>query len=223
MEVFHVGDKVFLDDMKYKYYKKIDIDTEGNQKLSVEDIDCKYGKIIAIDIEDNLMGVSPINDKFGIIFNVNIDSPHIHKIDFLPKEKVVIHDLLKGYYNKKGIVNAYDTTIDRYRVMIDSEPHWFAPFELSLEDYVDKKDENTDGFVVSFSCFSPIKVRLSDEGKKAFEYHFGVKPIVDAKGRTVFRNLTQLMEMFDPTFIYGNKYMLEDDLEDDEIFVKVMN
>ena len=72
MEVFHVGDKVFLDDMKYKYYKKIDIDTEGNQKLSVEDIDCKYGKIIAIDIEDNLMGVSPINDKFGIIFNVNI-------------------------------------------------------------------------------------------------------------------------------------------------------
>ena len=219
MEVFHVGDKVFLDDMKYKYYKKIDIDTEGNQKLSVEDIDCKYGKIIAIDIEDNLMGVSPINDKFGIIFNVNIDSPHVKKIDFLPKDHVIIHDLLKDYWNKKGVVDAYDGTIDRYRVLIDNEPHWFAPFELSLEDYVDKKDENTDGFVASFSCFSPIKVRLSDEGKKAFEYHFGVKPIVDAKGRTEFRNLAQLMEMFDPTFIYGDKYMLEDD----EIFVKVMN
>ena len=42
MEVFHVGDKVFLDDIK----------------------DYEYGKIITIDIEDNLMTISPmINDK----------------------------------------------------------------------------------------------------------------------------------------------------------------
>ena len=210
MEVFHVGDKVFLDDMKYKCYKKIDIDTEGNQKLFIEHIDCKYGKIIAIDIEDNLMGISPINDKIGVIISVYMDSPHIHKIDFLPKEKVVIHDLLKDHCNKKGIVNAYDWRIDRYRVMINNKPHWFAPFELTLEDFVDK-DKNTDGFIASFSCFSPIKVRLSDEGKKAFEYHFGVKPLVDAKGRTGFRNLAQLMEVYDPTFIYGDKYLLEDD------------
>ena len=201
MEVFHVGDKVFLDNVR----------------------DFKYGKIKVIDIENNIMKISSLtNDKIDWRV-IKIDSPHVHKIDFLPKDHVIIHDLLKDYCNKRGVVDAYDRTIDRYRVMIDSEPHWFAPFELSLEDYVDKKDENTDGFVASFSCFSPIKVRLSDEGKKAFEYHFGVKPIVDAKGRTVFRNLTQLMEMFDPTFIYGNKYMLEDDLEDDEIFVKVMN
>ena len=216
MEVFHKGDKVFLDNEKYKYYKKINIDTEGNQKLSVEKIDCKYGKIIAINTEDNLMGISPINDKIGVIISVHMDSPHIHKIDFLPKEKVVIHDLLKDYYNKRGVVSAYDSTIDRYRVMINNEPHWFAPFELSLEDNVDKKDENTDGFVASFSCFSPIKVRLSDEGKKAYEYHFGVKPPVDTNGRTEFANLAQLMEVYDPTFIYGDKYMLEDD----EIFVK---
>ena len=136
MEVFHVGDKVFLDDMKYKYYKKIDIDTGGNQKLSIEDIDCKYGKIIAIDIEDNLMGVSPINDKFGIIFNINIDSPHVKKIDFVPKAHVIIHDLLKDYCNKRGIVDAYNRAIDRYRVMVDNDPnpHWFAPFELTLVD-----------------------------------------------------------------------------------------
>ena len=219
MEVFHVGDKVFLDDMKYKCYKKIDIVVEGNQKVFVEHIDCKYGKIIAIDTEDNLMGISPINDKIGVIISVHIDSPHIHKIDFLPKDHVIIHDLLKDYCNKRGVVSAYDRTIDRYRVIIDndSEPHWFAPFELSLEDYVDKKDENTDGFVVSFSCFSPIKVRLSDEGKKAFEYHFGVKPIVDANGRTEFTNLAQFIQICDPTFIiYGGKHMLDDD----EIFVK---
>ena len=197
MEVFHVGDKVFLDNVR----------------------DFKYGKIKVIDIENNIMKISSLtNDKIDWRV-IKIDSPHVHKIDFLPKDHVIIHDLLKDYCNKRGVVDAYDRTIDRYRVMIDSEPHWFAPFELSLEDYVDKKDENTDGFVASFSCFSPIKVRLSDEGKKAFEYHFGVKPIVDAKGRTEFRNLAQLMEMFDPTFIYGNKYMLEDD----EIFVKVMN
>ena len=203
MEVFHVGDKVFLDDAR----------------------DYEYGKIITINIEDNLMTVSPmINDKIDdrLVINAHIDSPHIHKIDFLPKEKVVIHDLLKDYCNKKGIVDAYDRTIDRYRVIVDNDPNpqikiWFAPFELSLEDYVDKKDENTDGFIASFSCFSPIKVRLSEEGKKAFEYHFGVKPIVDAKGRTGFRNLAQLMEMFDPTFIiYGGKHILDDD----EIFVK---
>ena len=197
MEVFHVGDKVFLDN-------------RGNIRPR------EYGKIIDIDIQNNLMVISLIDDD--IPFYININSPKIHKIDFLPKDYVIIHDLLKDYCNKKGIVDAYDRTIDRYRVMIDndSEPHWFAPFELSLEDFVDK-DKNTDGFIASFSCFSPIKVRLSDEGKKAFEYHFGVKPLVDAKGRTGFRNLAQLMEMFDSTFIYGDKYMLEDD----EILVKV--
>ena len=207
MEVFHVGDKVFLDNMKYKCYKKIDIDTKGNQKIFVEHIDCKYGKIIAIDTENNLIGISPINDKIGVIISAHIDSPHIHKIDFLPKEKVIIHDLLNDYCNKRGVVRAYDRTIDRYRVMINNEPHWFAPFELVLED---------DWSVVS--SFSPIKVTLSDEGKKAYEYHFGVKPPVDAKGRTEFRNLAQLMEVYDSTFIYGDKYMLEDD----EILVKEM-
>ena len=197
MEVFHVGDRVYLDDIK----------------------DYEYGKIIVIDIEDDLMTISPMsNNKIDdrLVINVHIDSPHIHKIDFVPKDHVIIHDLLKDYCNKKGIVDAYDSTIDRYRVLINNEPHWFAPFELTLVDFVDK-DKNTDGFVASFSCFSPIKVRLSDEGKKAFEYHFGVKPLVDAKGRTGFRNLAQLMEMFDSTFIYGDKYMLEDD----KIFVKV--
>ena len=212
MEVFHVGDKVFLDDMKYKCYKKIDIDTEGNQKLFVEHIDCKYGKIIAIDTEDNLMGISPINDKIGVIISIHIDSPHVHKVDFLPKEKVIIHDLLKDYCNKKGIVNAYDITIDRYRVMIDNEPHWFAPFELTLDD----KNEH---FIASFSSFNPIKVTLSDEGKKAYEYHFGTKPLVDAEGRTEFTNLAHLMEVYDSTFIYGDKYMLEDD----KILVKEIN
>ena len=212
MEVFHVGDKVFLDDMKYKCYKKIDIDTEGNQKIFVEHIDCKYGKIIAIDTENNLIGISPINDKIGVIISAHIDSPHIHKIDFLPKEKVIIHDLLNDYCNKRGVVRAYDRTIDRYRVMINNEPHWFAPFELSLE-------EESEHFVALFSSFNPIKVRLSDEGKKAYEYHFGVKPLVDANGRTEFTNLAQLMETYDPTFIYGDKYMLEDD----EILVKAVD
>lgn len=204
MEVFHVGDKVFLDNMKYERCKKIDIDTEGNQKASVERIDFKYGKIIAIDTEDNLMGISPINDKIGVIISVHIDSPHIHKIDFLPKEKVVIHDLLKDYYNKKGIVNAYDSTIDRYRVMINNEPHWFAPFELRLED-------ESEHFVALFSSSNPIKVTLSDEGKRAYKYHFNMKAPVDTNGRTEFANLEQLMEVYDSTFIYGDKYLLEDD------------
>ena len=221
MEVFHVGDKVFLDDMKYKCYKKIDIDTEGNQKASVEHIDCKYGKIIAIDTEDNLMGISLINDKIGVIISVHIDSPHVHKIDFLPKEKVIIHDLLNDYCDKKGIVDAYDRTIDRYRVMIDNDPnpHWFAPFELALEDNLEDDNDKNEHFIASFSSFNPIKVTLSDEGKKAYEYHFGVKPPVDAKGRTEFRNLAHLMEVYDSTFIYGDKYMLEDD----EILVKEIN
>ena len=206
MEIFHVGDKVFL------------LDDRSDIRPH------KYGKIIAIYAKNNIMVISLI-DKANTSICVHIDSPHIHKINFFPKDHVIIHDLLKDYCNKRGVVDAYSWQIDRYRVMINNEPHWFAPFELSLEDYVDKKDENTDGFIASFSCFSPIKVRLSDEGKKAFEYHFGVKPIVDAKGRTGFRNLAQLMEMFDPTFIYGDKYMkgLTEKLEDDEIFVKVMN
>ena len=188
MEVFHVGDKVFLDDIK----------------------DYEYGKIKAINIENNLMTISPmINDKIDdkLVINAHIDSPHIHKIDFLPKDHVIIHDLLKDYCNKKGIVNAYDITIDRYRVMINNEPHWFAPFELTLED--------NDGWN-SFSSFNPIKVRLSDEGKKVYEYIFGVEPLVDTKGRTEFTNLANL---YDLIFIYDDKLLLEDD----EIFVKVMN
>ena len=185
MEVFHVGDKVFLDDIKYK-----------------------YGKVMTVDIEDNLMMISLIINDNAII-SVHIDSPYVHKIDFLPKDRVIIHDLLKDYCNKNGIVDAYDRTIDRYRVMIDNEPHWFAPFELSLE-------EESEHFVALFSSFNPIKVTLSDEGKKAYEYHFGVKPLVDTKGRTEFTNLAQLMETYDSTFIYGDKYMLEDD----EILVK---
>ena len=191
MEVFHVGDKVFLDN-------------RGNIRPR------KYGKIINIDTQNNLMAISLIDDD--IPFYININSSKIKKIDFFPKDHVIIHDLLKDYCNKKGIVDAYDRTIDRYRVLIDNEPHWFAPFELSLE-------EESEHFVASFSTFNPIKVTLSDEGKKAYEYHFGVKPPVDAKGRTEFRNLAQLMEVYDSTFIYGDKYMLEDD----EILVKEIN
>ena len=199
MEVFHVGDKVFLDNIK----------------------DYEYGKIITIDIEDNLMTISPmINDKIDdkLVINAHIDSPHIHKIDFLPKEKVIIHDLLKGYWNKKGIVDAYDRTIDRYRVIVDndSEPHWFAPFELTLED---DNDDCGEHFVALFSSSTPIKVILSDEGKKAYKYHFGVEPLVDANGRTEFTNLAQLIETCDPTFIYGNKYLLEND----KILVKAVD
>ena len=206
MEVFHVGDKVFLDDIK----------------------DYEYGKIITIDIEDNLMTISPmINDKIDdrLVINAHMDSPHIHKIDFLPKDHVIIHDLLKDYCNKRGVVSAYDRTIDRYRVIIDndSEPHaiWFAPFELSLEDNLKKYDDDwnehrSEHFVKSFSCFTPIKVKLSDDGKKAYEYHFGVKPLVDAQGRTEFTNLAYL---YDLTFTYDDKLLLEDD----DIFVKVMN
>ena len=202
MEIFHVGDKVFLDDIK----------------------DYEYGKIIAINIEDNLMTISPmINGKIDdrLVINAHIDSPHIHKIDFLPKDHVIIHDLLKDYCNKKGVVGAYSWQIDRYRVMVDNDPnpHWFAPFELTLEDENNDNDDCSEHFAKSFSTFNPIKVTLSDEGKKAYEYHFGVKPPVDVNGRTEFTNLAQLMEVYDPTFIYGDKYMLEDD----EIFVKVMN
>ena len=201
MEVFHVGDKVFL------------LDDRSDIRPH------KYGKIIAIDTEDNLMEISPINDKIGVIISVHIDSPHIHKIDFLPKEKVVIHDLLKNYYNKKGIVNAYDITIDRYRVMIDNNPHWFAPFELTLADENNDNDDCSEHFAKSFSIFNPIKVTLSDEGKKAYEHYFGVEPLVDANGRTEFTNLAQLIETCDPTFIYGNKYLLEND----KILVKAVD
>ena len=186
MEIFHVGDKVLI-----------------KQVLIKAD---KYGKIINIDTQNNLMVISLIDDD--IPFYININSPKINKIDFLPKDHVIIRDLLKDYCNKKGIVDAYDRTINRYRVLIDNEPHWFAPFELVLED---------DWSVVS--SFSPIKVTLSDEGKKAYEYHFGTKPLVDIEGRTEFTNLAQLMEMFDSTFIYGDKYMLEDD----EILVKAVD
>ena len=113
MEVFHVGDKVFLDNRVIK----------GD----------KYGKIIDIDTQ-NIMAISLIDND--IPFYIKIDSPYIHKIDFLPKDRVVIHNLLKDYWNKKGIVDAYDRTIGRYRVIVDndSEPHWFAPFELTFED-----------------------------------------------------------------------------------------
>ena len=191
MEIFHVGDKVFLLD-------------DGSDIRPH-----KYGKIIAIYAKNNIMVISLI-DKANTSICVYMDSPHIHKIDFLPKDRVVIHDLLKGYWNKKGIVDAYDRTIDRYRVIIDndSEPHWFTPFELSLED---DNDDCGEHFVALFSSSTSIKVILSDEGKKAYKYHFGVEPLVDANGRTEFTNLAQLIETCDPTFIYGNKYLLEDD------------
>ena len=199
MEVFHVGDKVFLDDVK----------------------DYEYGKIITINIEDNLMTISPmINDKIDdrLVISAHIDSPHIHKIDFLPKDHVIIHDLLKDYCNKKGIVNAYSWQIDRYRVMIDNDPnpHWFAPFELALENNLKDDNNENEYYVASFSSSTPIKVKLSNKGKKAYKYHFGVNPLVDAKGRTEFANLAHL---YDLIFISNDKLLLEDD----DIFVKVMN
>ena len=91
MEVFHVGDKVFLDNVECsKYYKKIDIDTEGNQKVSLENIEnYQYGKVIAISTEDNLMAISPINDKLGVIFNVHMDSPHIHNTKSVKDDSIV--------------------------------------------------------------------------------------------------------------------------------------
>ena len=51
------------------------------------------------------------------------------------------------------------------------------------------------------------------------EYHFGVEASVDANGRTEFTNLAQLIETCDPTFIYGDKYLLEDD----KILVKAVD
>ena len=209
MEVFHVGDKVFLDDVR-----------------NFENFEC-YGTIEAIDTENNLMTISPLinhkTDWWTTKIKVHMDSPHIHKIDFLPKDRVVIHDLLKDYCKKKGIVDTYDRTIDRYRVIIDndSEPHWFAPFELTLEDNLKKYDDDwnehrSEHFVKSFSCFTPIKVKLSDDGKKAYEYHFGVKPLIDAQGRTEFTNLAYLYDLIST---YDDKLLLEDD----DIFVKVMN
>ena len=73
MEVFHVGDKVFLDDVE-------DFEDFEFGKM-------KYGKIKAMDAENNLMVISPIiNGKIDWwIIKVDIDSPYIHKIDFLPK------------------------------------------------------------------------------------------------------------------------------------------
>ena len=194
MEIFHVGDKVFL------------LDDRSDIRPH------KYGKIIAIYAKNNIMVISLI-DKANTSICIYMGSPYIHKIDFLPKEKVVIHDLLKDYYNKKGIVNAYDITIDRYRVMINNEPHWFAPFELSLVDNNEDNDDCSEHFIASFSIFAPIKVRLSDEGKKVYEYIFGVEPPIDTKGRTEFTNLTNLYNLI---FIYDDKHLLKDD----EIFVK---
>ena len=210
MEVFHVGDKVFLDNVRNNF----------------EDFEC-YGTIEAIDTENNLMTILPlINDKtdwWTTKINVHIDSPHIYKIDFLPKDHVIIHDLLKDYCNKRGVVDAYGWQIDRYRVMVDNDPnpHWFAPFELTLEDNLKKYDDDwnehrSEHFVKSFSCFTPIKVRLSDEGKKVYKYIFGVEPLVDTKGRTEFTNLAQLYNLI---FIYDDKHLLEDD----EIFVKAVD
>lgn len=201
MDVFHIADKVFLDRNETRDYE--------------------YGKVTAMDIQHNLMTISLIDSKLNV--TVDMDSPQITRIDFLPNESVVIHDLMKDYYNKWGVVNAYDWKIDRYRVMVDDEPHWFAPFELIPYEaeadpniYADN-DDWSKHFVKSFSSFNPIKVKLSADGKKAYEYHFGAKPPVDAKGRTEFANLAQLMEVYDPTFIYGDKYMFDND----EILVKV--
>ena len=220
MEVFHVGDKVFLDNVECsKYYKKIAIDTEGNQKVSLGKIEnYQYGKVIAINTEDNLMAISPINE-LGMIFNVHMDLPHIHKIDFLPNDNVIIHDLMKKHYNERGVISAYDWRINRYRVLINNKPCWYNPFELTLEDNLEDDNDKNKYFAVPFSSFNPIKVTLSDKGKKAYEYHFGIKPSVDANGRTEFTNLAQFIEAFDPTFIYGDKYKYM--IEDDKIFVKV--
>ena len=187
MEIFHVGDKVFL------------LDDRSDIRPH------KYGKIIAIYAKNNIMVISLI-DKANTSICVHIDSPHIHKINFLPKDHVIIHDLLKDHCNKKGIVNAYNWQIDRYRVMIDNDPnpHWFAPFELALEDNLkddnnenEHKDDNNENkyYVASFSSSTPIKVKLSDNGKKAYKYHFGVKPLIDAKGRTEFANLAHLYDL----------------------------
>lgn len=201
MSVFHIADKVFLD--------------------KTETEDCGYGKVTAMDMQHNKMTISLINSTLDVI--VNMDAPYIKKIDFLPKDNVIIHDLMKDHYNKCGIVDAYDRAIDRYRVMIDDEPHWFAPFELIPykaevdSNFYDDNDDWSEHFVKSFSSFDPIKVKLSDDGKKAYEYHFGTKPPVDAKGRTEFANLGQFMEVYDTTFIYGDKYMLDND----EILIKV--
>ena len=202
MEVFHVGDKVFLDN-------------RGNIRPR------KYGKIINIDTQNNLMVVSLIDDD--IPFYININSSKIKKIGFFPKDHVIIHDLLKDYCNKKGIVDAYDRTIDRYRVMIDndSEPHWFAPFELTLADNDKDNDDCKDNddwseHFINFSSSNLIKVTLSDKGKRAYKYYFGTNPSVDADGRTKFISLAQFMKTF---FIYGDKYNYM--LEDDEILIKV--
>ena len=199
MEIFHVGDKVFL------------LDDRSDIRPH------KYGKIIAIYAKNNIMVISLI-DKANTSICVYMGSPYIHKIDFLPKDHVIIHDLLKDYWNEKGVVDAYDRTIDRYRVMIDNDPnpHWFTPFELTLED---DNDDCGEHFVALFSSSTPIKVILSDEGKKAYKYHFGVEPLVDANGRTEFTNLAQLIETCDPTFIYSDKYLLEDD----KILVKAVD
>ena len=231
MEVFHKGDKVFLDNVECnKYYKRIDIDTEGNQKVSSENIEnYQYGKVIAIDTEDNLMGISPINDKLGVIISVHMDSPYIHKIDFLPNDNVIIHDLLKKHYNERGVISAYDWRINRYRVLINNNSYdicWYNPFELTLVDNDKDNDDCKDNddwseHFINLSSFNPIRVKLSDKGKKAYEYHFGVKPSADANGRTEFINLAQFMETFDPTFIYGDKYKYM--IEDDKIFVKEIN
>ena len=103
--------------------------------------------------------------------------------------------------------------------MIDNDPnpHWFAPFELTLEDNLKDNDDWSKHFIKSFLSSNPIKVTLSDEGKKAYEYHFGIKPFTDINGRTEFANLEQLMEVH--AFVYCDKYMLKDD----EIFVKAVD
>lgn len=203
MDVFHINDKVFVD-------RNVTADYE-------------YGRIIGMDILNNKMTISLIDDGYNI--TMNIDSPQVKKLDFFPNDNVVIHDLLKTYFNKWGIITGYDWKIDRYRVMVDDEPHWFAPFELipfekDNKDYnkmYDDTDDWSQHFVKTFSALSPIKVKLSSEGKRSYEYHFNIKPPVDKNGRTQFENLSQLMEIYDPTFIYNDKYLIDND----EVLVKV--
>lgn len=201
MDVFHIADKVFLDRNETEDYE--------------------YGKVTAMDIQHNLMTVSLIDGKLNV--EIEMNSPQVKKIDFLPNDNVIIHDLMKDYYNKWGVISSYDWRIDRYRVMVGNEPHWFAPFELipyeaeADPNIYEDNDDWSEHFVKSFSTFNSIKVKLSADGKRAYEYHFGAKPPVDAKGRTEFANLAQLMEVYDPTFIYGDKYMLDND----EVLVKV--
>lgn len=86
MDVFHIADKVFLDRNETEDYE--------------------YGKVTAMDIQHNLMTVSLIDGKLNV--EIEMDSPQVKKIDFLPNDNVIIHDLMKDYYNKWGVISSYE-------------------------------------------------------------------------------------------------------------------